>query len=183
MKTLKILGIGFLVFLGLLVIVTGVVFAASVGHNLPPFDPQNDEEVDAFSDVWFMHGSGWHWEDPESGAPPIREGMLGAISKTTGLELDEIIRLINEGEHLFSIATSAGMDEEEFFELMFSIHSNFFKDVDVYTWSTRRQHHRQDGTPGEYSYPECQEGSYFTPPMFENSNLPWENHGRWQVQQ
>lgn len=111
MSKTKVLGIAVLVTVALLVVATGVVFAAGLTQGGQPFYPGDEE-----GQYWGpMHGRRGGWS---SDAPPMHEDMVEAVADATDLSVDEIEARIAAGEHLFEIALDAGLDQEEYFDLM-----------------------------------------------------------------
>jgi hypothetical protein len=115
MKKQKIFGIAVLVVVAMLVVATGVVFAAGLTQAGPPYSVE--DEGDEYGPYWgLMHGrrGGWSSEAPL----PMHDAMVQAVADATGLTVEEIDARIAEGERLFTIALDAGMEEADFIELM-----------------------------------------------------------------
>jgi hypothetical protein len=111
----KVFGIAVLVTLALLVVASGVVFAAGTAHGGPGFFSSQAADE---SPYWGpMHGRRGSWTS-EGGFPPMHEAMEQAVADATGLSVEEIEARLVAGEHLFDIALAAGLDEGEIFGLM-----------------------------------------------------------------
>lgn len=112
----KILGIAVLVAVAMLVIGTGVVFAAGLAQSGPGFYGEDQGENDG--PYWGpMHGrrGGWSSEAP---FPPMHEAIVQAVADATGLSVEDIELSLADGEHMVAIALDAGLSEEDFFALM-----------------------------------------------------------------
>lgn len=128
MNKQKAIGIAILVTAALLVITTGVVFAAGYAHGGQPFNQA--ERGDDSGQYWGpMHGRGWSSEER-----PMHETMIGAVADATGLSEEEIEDRLASGEHLYDIALDAGMDETAFFELMTEAREAFFAEAVENGW-------------------------------------------------
>lgn len=140
MKKQKTIGIALLVTAALLVIATGVVFASGLHQEMPPFYPENKENVgeDAYWGPMSMHGYGRHAEATGE-FPPMRSAMVEAVAEATDLAVEEIETRIGDGEHLYTIALDAGMSEEAFIDLMTDVREGYFADAVDEGWMTEEQ--------------------------------------------
>jgi hypothetical protein len=128
MNKQKAIGISILVTVALLVITTGVVFAAGFAHGGQPFNQA--ERGDDSGQFWGpMHGRGWSSEEQ-----PMHEAMVGAVADATGLSVEDIEDRLASGEHLSEVALDAGMDETAFFELMTETREAFLAEAIENGW-------------------------------------------------
>ncbi len=130
MSKQKVFGISILVAATLLVITTGVVFAAGFAHGGQPFNEADRGED--YGQFWGpMHGGRGGWS---SEAQPMHEAMVGAVAEVTGLSVEEIEDRLASGEHMYDIVLDAGMDEAAFFELMTETREAFFAEAVENGW-------------------------------------------------
>lgn len=166
MKKQKVFGIAILVVVAMLVVATGVVFAAGLTQAGPPYS--NENVGDNYGPYWGpMHGrrGGWSSEAP---FPPMHEAMVQAVADATSLTVEEINARIAEGERLFTIALDAGMEEADFIELMTETREAFLADALENDWISEEQYQwmmeRGSGSSFGPGYGGCHrfDGEYFT---------------------
>lgn len=118
----KLLGIGLLVAVAMLVIGTGMVFAAGLAQTGPAFYGENEGEE--YGPYWGpMHGRRGSWSS-EAPFPPMHEATVQALAEATGLSVENIEVRLADGERMLAIALDAGLSEEAFFDLMAEIREN-----------------------------------------------------------
>ena len=138
MKKQKIFGIAVLVVVAMLVVATGVVFAVGLTQAGPPYSVE--DEGDDYGPYWGpMHGrrGGWSSETP---FPPMHEDMVQAVADATGLTVEEINARVAEGERLFTIALDAGLEEEDFFEVMAETREAYLEEAFENGWISEEQY-------------------------------------------
>jgi len=133
MKKHKMIGIAVLVTAVLLAISSGIVFASSLEHGTLPGGPDDRDFTREGTFSGPMHGHGWG-RDSDDEYPPMMSAMVDAVAAETGLTAAEIETRIGEGEHLYTIASEAGMSEEHYFDLMTEVREAYFVDVEEEGW-------------------------------------------------
>ena len=125
MNKRKILGVTLILTAVLLFAITGVVAANSLNHGRGPINWQSEDGVeDGF--IWGpMHGSGWI-ENRGNDFGPMHTTMVEAIADVSDLTEEEIDTRINNGEHLFTIASEVGISQEDYFQLMYDVMGSYF---------------------------------------------------------
>jgi hypothetical protein len=114
MNKQKVFGIALLLVVAMLVVATGVVFAAGLTQAGPPATAEGED----YGPYWGpMHGrrGGWSSEAPFL---PMHDAMVQAVADATTLTVDEIETRLAEGERMIDIAQDAGLSEDSFFDLM-----------------------------------------------------------------
>ena len=153
MNKQKTIGFAILLTAALLVVATGVVFAAGLNYGGPLFSAEGGD--DDYGQYWGpMHGRGGGWSSEETN-PPMHESMVQAVAENTDLTVEEINARITGGERLIEIALDAGMAEEEFFALMQEVREAFWNEAfeagliseERYQWMLERKAGDQYG-PG-----------------------------------
>ena len=152
MEKKRNMGIALLVTAGLLMLFTGVVYAGALDHGRPPVDQTDDQDS---STVYYgpMGGYGMRFSDDET-YPPMMDAMVAAIADATGLSVEDIEAQLADGEHLYTIATDAGMSDEAFDDLMDEVHDSYFGQLQ-----------EQWGTSDRYQW------------MLEHMQEEWEERG------
>lgn len=134
----------------LLIITTGVVFAAGLSQFGPPLTTEDDVP---FGGYWGpMHGRGRGWS-PDAAVPPMHEAMVEAVASATGLSVADIEARLAEGERLYEIALEAGISEDAFFDLMKAAREAYLTEAfeagliseERYQWMLERQEREQYG--------------------------------------
>lgn len=185
MKKQNIFWIAIFAAAALLVVSTGVVFANSLMHGRTPFDPEPEGFQPPFNsdDGWGpMHGRGPRRGQFGMGNPEMMDEMIAIVSEQTDLTVEEIESRLAEGEHLFNIATDAGLEEEAFFDLMLEVRKEYLEQAfedglvseEQYQWMIDRMGdpsgRNSDGFP-------CHQGPGDFSPMFDGS--PRGSGRRW----
>jgi hypothetical protein len=148
MKKQRIIGIVLLVAAGLLIAGTGVVYASGLVHGRSPIDSESGRSG-LGDDDGPMGGFGM-WMDEDSEFPPTMDAMIEAVSRETGLTVDEIQAKLLDGEHLFTIATDAGMSTEEYDTLMDETHDAYFEQYQEQFGSANHFNWMMDRMGGEW---------------------------------
>ena len=172
MKKQRSIWIAFLTAAALLLVTTSVVFANSLMHDTPPFNPDSDEGE--FTHWGPMHGRGFRRGLFGMGDPAMMDQMIDVVSQQTGLTLEEIESRLSEGERLFDMAIDAGMDEDVFFDLMAEVRKDYFADAvedgwmseERYQWMIERLEGAAFGNPDGFP---CHQGQGNLSPMINGT--------------
>jgi len=177
MKKQNIFWIAIFAAAALLVVSTGVVFAGSLMHGRSPFDPETEGFQPPFDhdDSWGpMHGRGPGRGQFGMGNPAMMDEMIDVVAEQTGLTVEEIESRLADGEHLFNIASDAGLDEDAFFDLMSEVRKDYFEEAVENGWMTEEHYQwmieRLDGA--EFGSTEgfpCHPGAGNLSPMFNGT--------------
>ena len=125
MKKQRIIGIVLLVVAGLLITGTGVVVASGLVHGRTPF---NQDYGQSGSQDYYGPMGGFSWQTDQDGEfPQMMTAMIEAVAEKTGLTVDEIQAKLLDGENLYTIASDAGMTDEEYDQLMDETHDTYFE--------------------------------------------------------
>lgn len=170
MKKHKVLGISVLVTLALLIITTGVVFAAGLNQGGPMFNTGNEND---YGPYWGpMHGRRGGWSSEEA-FPPMHEAMVQAVADATGLSVDEIEARLTAGERLFTIALDAGLDEADYFDLMSETRAAFWAEAVESGWITEERYQWMLERMEGYAYSPGYGGCH----RFEGEDAPYWGEG------
>lgn len=138
MNKQNIIGLAVFVTISLLVITTGVVFAAGLNQSGPPWFA-GDEDYD-YGEHWGpMHGRRGNWH-VDAAFPPMHAVMVEAVANATGMSVDAIEARLADGQRLFAIALDAGMDEDDYFDLMAETREAFFAEALEKGWITEERY-------------------------------------------
>lgn len=147
MNEQKRLGVVVIVTLALLVITTGVVFAAGLIQVGPPWLAESEGNGEYRGP---MHGRRGRWSS-EVSIPPMHDLMIETVAEATGLTVNEIDTRLAEGERLVVIALDAGMTVESFYDLMAETRTAFLAEAVDAGWITQEQYQwmleRKENTP------------------------------------
>jgi hypothetical protein len=125
MKKQRIIGIVLLAAAGLLIAGTGIVYAGALIHGRTPMDQVYDQSN---SNEYIGPMRGFAWQTNQDGEfPPMMTAMIEAVAEKTGLTVEEIQTKLLDGERLYTIATDAGMSDEEYNTLMEETHDSYFE--------------------------------------------------------
>lgn len=152
MEKKRNIGIALLITAALLIIFTGVAFAAVAIRSRAMFYQSNVQLPS--NDFYGPMGRYGGWSDDSDEFPPMMDAMVDAISEATGLSVDEINVRLAEGERLYTIALDAGLTEEELDALMDEVHSTYYE-----RYQGRWNSENRSGW------------------MFEHMQEEWEEHG------
>ena len=177
MKKQNIFWIAIFAAAALLVVSTGVVFAGSLMHDRPPFDPETEGFQPPYDndDGWGpMHGRGPRRGPFGMGDPAMMDEMIDVVSEQTGLTVEEIESRLAEGERLFDIASDAGLEEEAFFDLMSEVRKEYLEEAVENGWMTEERYQwmmeRLEGASfGNNNGFPCHRGSRELSPMFNGT--------------
>ncbi|MBG0788394.1 MAG: hypothetical protein H0S79_25165 [Anaerolineaceae bacterium] len=152
MEKKRNIGIALLITAALLMIFTGVAFAAVSMHSRAAVYQNNVQSSP--NDFYGPMGRYGIWNDDSDEFPPMMDAMVDAVSEATGLSVDEINTRLADGERLYTIALDAGLTEEELDALMDDIHGAYYQQYQG-RWNSENR--------SEW--------------MFEHMQEEWEEHG------
>lgn len=153
MKNKRNIGIALLVAGGLLAVFTGVGYAGALSQRWAPIF-QDDPQDSTLGFYGPMMGQRGIRSEEGDDFPPMMDAMIEAISEATGLSVDEIEARLADGEHLYTIATEAGMTEAEMDALIEEAHAAFYDQNQVPSRAGSHSHW-----------------------MFDHMQEEWEEHG------
>jgi hypothetical protein len=159
MNKQKTLGSVVFVTIALLVMTTGLVFAAGLTQGGPPqfAEPEREDNGEYWGPMHGRRGRG----SSEGSIPPMHDVMVQAVADATGLSVDEIEVRIISGERLVQIALDAGINEADYFELMAEAREAFWAEALENGWISEERYQgmleRRDGEQFGPGYGGCHE--------------------------
>lgn len=173
MKTRILIALSVILAAAFMLVVTGVVAASGLQLWIPPFNPDANEIQEDGGSWRPWYRMDWHHMD-EYGQTPLTDAMISALVANTSLTEDEINSMLSKGDHLFNIALAGGLNAEEFYDLMESVHDQVLVDSED-GWEGMRFYGQND--EDESFIPPCHGFDYGQEKTYGNHPFSW-GHGR-----